>query len=136
MNAIMDTGPWVALVDRSEAKHPECVEWLKNFSGKLYSTEAVLTEVVYLLNFSIQAQTAAIDFVLNSAVEMIPSDMESLGSVRQLMMKYADFPMDYADATIVCLAENTNIHNIVTFDRKDFSVYRLPKNRCFKIFPE
>ncbi len=131
----MDTGPWVALIDRSESRHFECVEWLKNFSGKLYSTEAVLTEVLYLLNFSIQAQTAAIDFVLNSAVEIVPSDTESLGGVRQLMMKYADLPMDYADATIVCLAEHANIHNVVSFDRKDFSVYRLSENRFFKIFP-
>ncbi len=56
MIAILDTGPWVALIDRSETRHAECVQWLKNFSGSLYSTEAVLTEVLYLLNFSITAQ--------------------------------------------------------------------------------
>ena len=136
MKAILDTGPWVALIDRSESRHFECIEWFKNFTGMLYSTEAVLTEVLYLLNFSIQAQTAAIDFVLNSIVELIPSDLDSFRSVRKLMFKYADFPMDYADATIVCLAMHTDIHHIVTFDRKDFSVYRLPNKGCFKIIPE
>ena len=78
MKAILDTGPWVGLIDRSESKHNICVQWLKRYSGKLYSSEAVLTEVLYLLNFSIKAQTAAIDFVLNSVVEIIPSSVESL----------------------------------------------------------
>ena len=36
MNAILDTGPWVALIDRSESKHDICVQWLKSYSGKLY----------------------------------------------------------------------------------------------------
>ena len=78
MIAILDTGPWVALIDRSETRHAECVKWLKNFSGSLYSTEAVLTEVLYLLNFSITAQCAALDFVLKSVIEMVPSSTESL----------------------------------------------------------
>jgi uncharacterized protein len=136
MNAILDTGPWVALIDKSESKHLICVEWFKHFSGRLYSTEAVLTEVLYLLGFSIDAQIAAIDFILKDVAILIPADKESLARSRQLMMKYFDFPMDYADATLVCLAESTGIRNVVTFDRKDFSVYRLSRNRPFMFFPE
>ena len=68
MNAILDTGPWVALIDRSESKHEVTTEWLQAYEGKLFTTEAILTEVLYLLNFSIIAQTAALDFVLHSVV--------------------------------------------------------------------
>jgi predicted nucleic acid-binding protein len=134
MNAIIDTGPWVALIDRSESKHDICVQWLKSYSGKLYSTEAVLTEVLYLLNFSVKAQTAAIDFVLKSVVEIIPSSVESLKKVKNLIKKYSDLPMDFADATIVNLAMDTGIHNVITFDQKDFNIYRL-KNQPFVITP-
>lgn len=134
MNAILDTGPWVALIDRSESKHDICVQWLKNFSGRLYSTEAVLTEVLYLLNFSTKAQTIAIDFVLKSVIEIIPSSIESLRKVKNLIKKYSDLPMDYADATIVCLAMDAGIHDIITFDQKDFSIYRV-KNKPFVISP-
>ena len=134
MNAILDTGPWIALIDRSESKHDMCVQWLKNYSGKLYSTEAVLTEVLYLLNFSVKAQTAAIDFVLKSVVEIIPSSVESLKKAKNLIKKYSDLPMDYADATIVCLAMDTGIHDIITFDQKDFNIYRV-KKRPFVISP-
>lgn len=134
MKAILDTGPWVALIDRSESKHDMCVQWFRDYSGELYSSEAVLTEVLYLLNFSIQAQTAAIDFVLKSVVEIIPSSVESLKKAKNLIKKYSDLPMDYADATIVCIAMDTGIHNIITFDQKDFNIYRL-KNKPFVIMP-
>lgn len=134
MKAILDTGPWVALIDRSESGHEMCVQWLKDYSGKIYSTEAVLTEVLYLLDFSVKAQSAAIDFVLKSVVELIPTSVESLGKVKSLMKKYSDLPMDYADATIVCLAIDIEIRNIVTFDKRDFSIYRI-KKQTFQIMP-
>ena len=134
MNAILDTGPWVALIDRSESTHDICVQWLKQYSGSLYSTEAVLTEVLYLLSFSVKAQEAAINFVLNSVVELIPSSADSLKKAMSLIKKYSDLPMDYADATIVCLAMETGIYNIITLDKKDFSIYRI-KNKPFFIFP-
>ena len=134
MNAILDTGPWVALIDRSESKHDRCMRWFRDYSGKLYSTEAVLTEVLYLLNFSVKAQTAAIDFVLKSVVELIPVSGESLKKVKALMRKYSDLPMDYADATIVCLSMDTGIKNIKTLDKKDFSIYRI-RNQPFVIMP-
>jgi len=135
MIAIIDTGPWVALIDRSESRHAQCVQWLKNFSGRLYSTEAVLTEVLYILNFSITAQCAALDFVLESVVEIVPSSTDSLKKIKNLMKKYTDLPMDFADATIVCLAAETDMQNIVTFDRKDFAIYKLPKKKSFTIMP-
>ena len=127
MKAILDTGPWVALIDRSESMHGKCVDWFSQFTGKIYSTEAVLTEVLYLLNFSVNAQQAAIDFVLESAVELIPIDNESLIKIKLLMIKYSDLPMDYADATIICLAMDTGIRNVITLDKRDFNIYKINK---------
>ena len=135
MKAIMDTGPWVALIDRSESRHRATAEWFRQFSGRLYSTEAVLTEVLYLLSFSAQAQAAAIDYVLKAAIEIVPASPESLQAAKKLMMKYADVPMDYADATLVCLAMEAAIQNIVTFDSKDFSIYRMGRARSFNTLP-
>jgi hypothetical protein len=135
MIAILDTGPWVALIDRSESRHTDCVQWLKNFSGRLYSTEAVLTEVLYILNFSIKAQCAALDFILESVVEIVPSNIGSIEKTKNLMKKYADLPMDFAGATLVCLAMQSGMQNIVTFNQKDFAIYKLPKKKGFMIMP-
>jgi uncharacterized protein len=48
--------------------------------------------------------------------------------------KELDLPMDYADATLVCLAMDSGIYNIITFDQKDFNIYRV-KNKPFVITP-
>jgi uncharacterized protein len=135
MNILLDTGPWVALIDRSETRHLECIEWLQNFSGDIYSTEAVVTEVLYLLNFSISAQEAALEFVLSGAVTLVPSNIESLNYVKKIMKKYQDLPMDFADATLVSAANDLMISNILTFDIKHFNGYRFNKTKSFTIFP-
>ena len=135
MQALLDTGPWVALIDKSETMHKKCFNWLQDFSGELYTTEAVLTEVMYLLNFSTAAQLSALDFVIKGAVNLVPSTKYSLNRVRKLMDKYSDLPMDFADATLVTLAEETHVLNICTLDKKDFTLYRLSKNRSFVIHP-
>ena len=135
MNVIIDTGPWVALIDQSEAKHDECTDWFRRFEGKMFTSEAVLTEVLFLLNFSYPAQSAAIDFVLNGAITIVPLSLESLKTAKGLMRKYANVPMDYADATLVCLAEDLSIVHMVTLDRRHFSIYRLPSNKSFLLLP-
>ena len=114
----------MALIDRRESRHSECVEWLRRFEGEIYSSEVVLTEVLYLLNFSPKARFAATDFILSGAITMVPSSLDSLKRVKSLMEKYKDISMDYADATLVSLAEDLAIQHIVTFD-SHFDIYRL-----------
>jgi uncharacterized protein len=135
MLVMMDTGPWVALIDRSEKRHQECVEWLRDFRGNILSSEAVLTEVLYLLNFSQRAQSAAIDFVLSEAIILVPSSLESLKRTKRLMEKYKDIPMDYADATLVSIAEDFSITHVVTFDATDFGIYRMSSKQPFVVLP-
>jgi len=134
LNALLDTGVWVALIDRSESSHKRCVEWFRHYRGRLFSTEAVLTEVLYLLDFSIKAQSAAIDFIVNSAVEIIPPSIDSIRKCRELMRKYSDLPMDYTDATLVCAAIELGITEVITLDTRDFGVYRVGRKR-FNILP-
>ena len=136
MLVMMDTGPWVALIDRSEERHEECVQWLRDFRGNIFSSEAVLTEVLYLLNFSSRARSAALDFVLSGAIILVPPSLESLKRVKRLMEKYKDFPMDYADGTLVSIAEDLSITEVVTFDVKDFGIYRLSSKQPFVILPQ
>ena len=94
-----------------------------------------MTEVLYLLNFSQRAQSATIDFVLSGAIVLVPSSLESLKRTKRLMEKYKDIPMDYADATLVSIVEDFSITYVVTFNEKDFGIYRLSSKQSFVILP-
>lgn len=133
---LLDTGPFVAFLDRSERNHQRCLEFIRNFKGKLYTTEAVLTEVVYLLGPSFANQKPALDFIMLGGAELVPLSSALLKRSAVLMAKYADAPMNFADATLVALAEERSITNIVTLDHKDFSVYRTGSRKGFTVFPK
>jgi len=134
-NMLLDTGPLVAILDRSEHNHIRCVEFLKSYHGRLITTESVLTESMYLLNHSIYAQRACIDFILKGGATLFPFSPKTLARCIELMERYSDTPMDFADATLVALAEEINTNSIFTLDRRDFSIYRTHHGKSFDIFP-
>jgi predicted nucleic acid-binding protein len=49
------------------------------------------------------------------------------------MNKYADIPMDFPDATLVWMAEQTGTDKVLTLDRRGFSTFRFGKNHRFKL---
>lgn len=55
--------------------------------------------------------------------------------LKGLMWKYRDLPMDLADAALVRIAEREDIDTVFTIDRTDFSLYRLPRRKRFRILP-
>ena len=132
---LLDTGAFVALVDRSERRHADCVEVLEGWSGTIVTTEAVLTETLHLVGPSWQAQKVCLDFLLRGAFLMVPPSQASLKRVSALMEKYRDVPMDYADATLVALGEELDIDLVFTLDRRGFSTYRLNQRRHFRLVP-
>jgi predicted nucleic acid-binding protein len=60
---LLDTGAFVALLDKSEKNHLRCVQFFKSFEGRLLTTEPVLTETIYLLGPSVKPQKAALEFI-------------------------------------------------------------------------
>ncbi len=134
-DVLLDTGPIVALLNRSDRDHERCGAFLKSFRGRFVTTEAVLTEAVYLLSKIRGGADACLEFFISGGSEVIPQSRESLIRAKELMRKYADVPMDFADATVVCVAEEAGLVDVCTLDRRGFSTYRLGR-RSFKIFPD
>jgi predicted nucleic acid-binding protein len=132
---LLDTGAFVALVDRSETRHSDCVEVLEHWSGPVVTTEAVLTETLYLVGPEHKGQETCLEFFIRGAFLLMPLSIEGLRRISALMRKYRDLPMDFADASLVVLAEELATDNVFTLDVADFSVYRLPGKRPFKIYP-
>lgn len=133
---LLDTGAFVALLDKSENSHQKCVGFFKSFRGKILTTEPVLTETIYLLGPSVKAQKAVIEFILKGGAILFPQSKDSLSRASVLTEKYRDVPMDFADATLVCLAEQTGISEVFTLDIRGFSAYRFQGKKIFKIVPD
>ncbi len=134
-SALLDTGVFVALLDRSERNHQRCVDLLSAFQGQLLTTEPVLTETIYLLGPSVRAQRIGIDFILKGGATLVPQSVASLTRASALMKKYSDIPMDLADATLVVLAEETGIREVLTLDIRGFNVYRTKDRKAFNRLP-
>jgi predicted nucleic acid-binding protein len=100
------------------------------------STEAVVTEATHLLADVRGRRAACVDFFLSGGAFLIPSTPTSLQRVRKLLDRYADLPMDFADATLVAVAEELDCTSVFTTDRTDFSVYRLKGRKPFRLVPD
>lgn len=132
---ILDTGALVSLLDTAQTLHVPCREFYEAWDHPVVSTEAVLTEATHLLGRIHGGRQACLDFFLAGGAVLVPATSAALRRSRELLDKYADLPMDYADSTLVVLAEEVGSDLIFTTDRRDFSVYRASGNRRFELKP-
>ena len=132
---LVDTGPLVALLDRSDPYHLTCQETLSSLDDSLVTVWPVVTEAMYMLRAYWQAQDALWEMIGAGAVEIIPLGIEDLPRMRELMRKYRDQPMDLADAALVRVAERERLRRIFTLDRRDFQIYRPSRIGRFAVLP-
>src|SRR6187549_1509050 len=122
---LIDTGPLVAYADAADPAHDLVAATLNGFVGRLYTTAAVVTEAMHLVGEDADGPATLAGFLVASgtAVEalMAPPDLQQ---AVQLMDKYRDTPMDFADATLVLLADRLGVTEIATLDRRGFNTYR------------
>ena len=129
---LLDTGCIVALLDRSEAHHEICVSTISEASFSLVTCEPVIAEACYLLRKLRGAADAILDNVERGMFNIPFRIDQSTPALRALMKKYAQVPMDLADACLVYLATALGTGRILTLDG-DFCIYRWGKNRPFEL---
>lgn len=130
---IADSGFWLALLDRRDNLHQKVRRYAATLDERLITTLPVVTEVCYLLQtrcgtrFSAEFLAAQKDglfllFTLNET---------DFPRMALLMEKYANLPMDLADASLVILAEHIEHGRIVSTDKRDFNAYRWKERHPF-----
>lgn len=125
-SVVVDSGFLIALFDETDPLHERCRAFLRDYRGRFLTTEAVLAEALALL--STVQQSRCLEWLGDAArAGLLDVDREPLDfrSIERLARKYADQPMDFADASLVLLATRTGVREILTADRRDFAVYRL-----------
>jgi len=132
---LIDTGAILALLDRNDRWHRTCVEAFAEFSLPLVTSAAVLAELFHLVGDNRHEVEAAWAFLNSGAVRIAPIDDVDMPTLHSLMKKYHDRPMDFADATLVQLAQRESLQTILTIDFDDFETYRINGRKRFRIFP-
>ena len=136
MHAVLvDAGPLVALLDRSDNEHGTVASALDELREPLVTVWPVIVEAMYLLGFSWKAQKALWEILETEAVRLLPLDESDFARMKQLMEKYQDLPMDLADAALVHVAEREDLRRVLTLDQRDFGVYRRARKGSFTLLP-
>lgn len=130
-----DTGAILAVVSASDRWHGRCNEVFKHLRLPLLVPEAVLTELFHLIPKNRSQVDKAWKFLRSGAIKLACIETAELVRIQELMTKYSDRPMDFADATLVHLAERESLNTIFTVDHSDFQTYRINGTRRFHILP-
>jgi len=130
---LVDTGPLVAYLDTRDPAHREVADRLDAFTGGLATTSAVITEAMHLVSATRGGPRLLAELVRTSGTGVFdlcrPPELDAAAA---LMERYADTPMDFADATLLLLAEALGQNEILTLDRRGFSVFRTRRGRPFR----
>ncbi|MBI3938777.1 MAG: PIN domain-containing protein [Betaproteobacteria bacterium] len=125
-NVVVDSGFLIGLFDETDPLHARCREFLRDYRGRFLTTEAVLTEALALLSHAQQLRCLEwLGNAVQAGLLLLDREPVDFRSVEKLARKYADQPMDFADASVVLLATRSGVREILTADRRDFAVYRL-----------
>lgn len=120
---IVDTGPLVALLNRTDAAHGWVMQQLSDIAPPMLTCEAVLAEATYLTRHMPGARAALMEMIGDGflAIGMAVADHHS--ALLGMIKRYADVPMSLADGCLVRLAELYPQSPVLTLDR-DFNIYR------------
>ena len=129
---LIDTGPLLALADKRDKAHDRCTRFLKDYRGRLLTTWAVLTEFSHLAP-TVASTLPLYCWIERGGLEVMPLGKEELITAIDWISRYAEQPLDLADASLVVAALKTGSATIWSLDRKDFETYRLPGRKHFRL---
>ncbi|MDQ3081391.1 MAG: PIN domain-containing protein [Gemmatimonadota bacterium] len=126
MTIIADTGALYALVDSDDDWHEPVAAWWKENRDPIVIPVAVLPEVCYLLHTRIsrEAESAFVRAVADGEFVVEPLEPEDIVRAGDLLQRYADLDIGFVDATVIATAERLDSTDILTTDRRHFSVVR------------
>ena len=134
-SALVDTGAIIAYLDKDDEWHSVCAEAFKYVNLPLLTSDAVLTEVFHFLGPRSRKLDTAINFIRSGVLTIGTIGDNDLPNLMRLIKQYRDCPMDFADATLVHLAERESLNTILTVDFSDFETYRIEGRKRFRILP-
>ncbi len=133
---VVDTGPLVALLNPNDVHHARCVDLFETVVGAPLVPSPVMVEVCWLLETQPEVEATFLDAVAAGTFDLIAVTSADLTRMAELVRQYADFPLGAVDASVVAIAERLDLHEVITLDRRHFSVVRPRHIPAFTLLPE
>lgn len=129
---LVDSGGLVAIANSRDRFHRPALAVLAEFFGDLITTWPAVTEACHIIPSHLNA--ALVEKLCHPRWRVLGMD-GSGPRIAELLRKYADRPMDLADASMVWAAEHTGTIRILTADQADFEIYRTKTGKRFEVLP-
>jgi predicted nucleic acid-binding protein len=127
-DVLVDAGPLVALLHRTDALNARVRAILAACRGRIYTTWPALTEAAHIAGRA-DRRFALIDMVHAGALLIAELGHDDFAALAWFHEKYRDRDPDLADLSLIVAAERHGIRTLLTFDR-DFLIYRTRKGRA------
>jgi hypothetical protein len=134
-DVLLDAGPLIAMLSPRDAAHGAVREAWPVLGDRCLTTEAVVVEATHIVARGRGDHARVLEFLVSSDIPVVSLHLPLHETCVHLMRRYADVPMDYADATLVALADRLRLTRVFTLDRKGFRTYRGARGIPFEVVP-
>ncbi len=136
-SVVADTGILYALADRNDSWHERSAGFIDNYKGRIVVPCSVLPETCYLLNnhLSAFAERVFLESACRKEFTVEHLTVKDFIRCKELLEKYKDLNIGFADATIAAVAERLSIRKILTTDRKHFSAIKPGHCKAWELLP-
>lgn len=134
-DTLLDAGPLIALLNPRDQWYGAIASSWGDLVGRCLTTEAVVVEATHMVARGRGTHSAVLELLIAADVPIVALHLPMHEACVHLLRAYADMPMDYADATLVALADRLDLHRVFTLDRRGFRAYRGARGRTLDVVP-
>ncbi len=135
MTLLLDTGPVVAGIDRSDNHHTRCAALLESAESPLLIPTTVIVEVCWLVEERPDIEAAFLEAIAAGEFQHVPVTTTDIARMAELVRTYADLPLGAVDASVIAIAERLNLTDVATLDRRHFTVVRPKHIQALNLLP-
>ena len=128
---LADTGFLVAAGQRGDPLHDAAKRFLSGYSGTLVTAAPVIVETCFF--FESKGKAELLEWVRSGGLGVAEVPVSAYPDLARTIEKFADQDIDFTDAALVWLAEESGLRRILTVDRSDFSLFRLKGGKRFEV---
>jgi len=134
-DVLLDAGPLIGVIDRRDQWHELVGRAWPALAARCITTEAVVVEASHAIHRRRADPALPLEYLLRLEIPVFALHLPLHEQCVHLMRRYADVPMDYADATLVALADRLQLTRVFTTDRKGFTAYRGARGVALEVLP-